>query len=250
MALFDLDGTPRCECGCGKEVNWWTERAQGHHNKTSEARDRLSKNNCMYDPEVVGNLVSRAVEVNRGRIHTSEEDSKRSTSMLRYYETHPERAREHSLALAGKPHAPEHCINLGKAKTRWCRTHPDEVKAAVEAMIAGQGRHPNNTEVAVLDLLEQFWPGEWEYVGDGKLWIGSETTQRNPDFVNRTKIALIESNGYFWHGPSRMSNETLVEFYNSYGYKCLVIEASVVNEVPLCCLEILDFCNSLKVGGN
>lgn len=54
---------------------------------------------------------------------------------------------------------------------------------------------PNKPETIILNILNKFFPNEWEYVGDYKFWVNGN----NPDFVNYNKKKIIEFFGNYWH---------------------------------------------------
>lgn len=67
-------------------------------------------------------------------------------------------------------------------------------------------------------ILEENFPSEWMYVGDGKITIEGY----RPDFINvNGKKLIIEAYGYYWHTPSE--EEQRKELFAKYGYKTLII---------------------------
>ena len=93
-----------------------------------------------------------------------------------------------------------------------------------KSMAEAWNRKPSRPELQLLSVLDKHFRGEWEYVGDGKVWIEG----RNPDFLNvNSKKLVIEMFGMFWHNPeffpNRLSEEELTAHYKKYGITCLVI---------------------------
>ncbi|MDO9581338.1 MAG: hypothetical protein Q7J06_12390 [Bacteroidales bacterium] len=79
-------------------------------------------------------------------------------------------------------------------------------------------RPPNKYERMFDKFLQDNFPSEWKYVGDGKLIID----RKNPDFINiNGKKAIIELWGDYWHKGD--DPERLIDFYGKYGYRTLVI---------------------------
>lgn len=67
-------------------------------------------------------------------------------------------------------------------------------------------------------ILECNFPGEWRYVGDGKVTIEGY----RPDFINcNGKKLVIEAYGNFWHKPEEEDKRK--ELFAKYGYRTLVI---------------------------
>lgn len=92
------------------------------------------------------------------------------------------------------------------------------------AQAKGQSRKPNKIERRLQSILDKYFPGQWEYTGDGKLLIYG----MRPDFANCDgRKDLIELFGDYWHGKrARKWAETelgKIMAYNSLDYRCLVI---------------------------
>jgi len=88
----------------------------------------------------------------------------------------------------------------------------------------GMQLKPNKPETALLELLNEYYPSEWEYVGDGKIVIERLT----PDFINTNgQKLIIEMFGDYWHGkgqkPNSISSEKRIQKYAKYGYRTLII---------------------------
>ena len=77
---------------------------------------------------------------------------------------------------------------------------------------------PNIAELKLLNLLEQHFPGQYAYTGDGKIVIDHLV----PDFTNcNGRKEVIELYGDYWHrGEDEVKK---VERYASFGFSCLVI---------------------------
>lgn len=77
---------------------------------------------------------------------------------------------------------------------------------------------PNNLEARLMKLLDQLYPSQWKYTGDGSLVLGG----KKPDFANvNGQKKLIELDGTWWH-RSR-SSELKRPIYASFGFDLLVI---------------------------
>jgi len=76
---------------------------------------------------------------------------------------------------------------------------------------------PNKCEVKILNILNESFPGEWEYTGDYSFWING----KNPDFVNFSRKLIIEHFGSFWHKGD--DPEERKSFFKKFGYETLVI---------------------------
>ena len=77
---------------------------------------------------------------------------------------------------------------------------------------------PNKPETALLKLLKELFPGEYEFVGDFKFWLDG----RNPDFMNvNGKKKLIELFGDYWHRNDDPKDR--IKHYKKFGFDTLVI---------------------------
>ena len=113
----------------------------------------------------------------------------------------------------------------------------DEYKDRVMAKTMKSAQiSPNLSETIVGNMLNEFFPNQWEYVGDGKLIIGG----KNPDYVhnNGSKLA-IECFGTYWHNPKlnkklkyHQTAEGRVEFLANYGYRTLILWERDIKSLP------------------
>jgi len=91
-------------------------------------------------------------------------------------------------------------------------------------MARGQVKKPNKPERKLLEFLNEFYPNQWKFTGDGSFWVG----KLNPDFIhtNSRKLA-IDLFGNYWHNkaglPPHKTELGRVMLMNAYGYKDLII---------------------------
>ncbi len=119
----------------------------------------------------------------------------------RYFQLHPEIARQNG-------------INFWK--------DPEKASRLI-------GHKPNKAEVKLDELLQRYFPYQWKYVGNGKVWLG----HRCPDFINvNGKKQLIELFGIHWHNALSSSERSY--HFSQFGFNTLVIwEEELRNELPL-----------------
>ncbi len=108
-------------------------------------------------------------------------------------------------------------------KQRWADKGNPKCIQMRKNMMAGMNLRPNKPETIVLNILNDSYPSQWKYTGDGQVIIGG----LNPDFINiNGKKLIIELFGDYWHTqklkPYRV-NEGRVDVYAEYGYKTLII---------------------------
>jgi len=114
---------------------------------------------------------------------------------------------------------PKYRVKISKlVKKTWKNYTKDQKHDRLAKMIRSSGKRPNKCEIVVNTILNNLYPGEYKYVGDGKVWIGNA----NPDFMNvNGQKKVIEFFGEFYH---KSSDEELRRcLFEKYGFKCLVI---------------------------
>jgi hypothetical protein len=82
---------------------------------------------------------------------------------------------------------------------------------------------PNKQEQKLNEILQSNFPGEFNYVGDGKVWFEGENHIFNPDFLSTNPKHIIELFGDYWHRNTEIKDKERLETYASLGYKTLVI---------------------------
>jgi hypothetical protein len=78
-------------------------------------------------------------------------------------------------------------------------------------------KKPNKMEKLLFDLLEETLPGEYEFVGDYKIWIEG----KNPDFINKDKSKIIEFFGDYWHRKDEEKPRIL--HFKNFGFDSMII---------------------------
>ena len=109
-------------------------------------------------------------------------------------------------------------------KKRW--QDPEWREKQLKAIFAGMYIKPTKPEKLLDKLLQELFPNEWRYIGDGSLLIG----YKNPDFVNvNGQKKIIEMNGDYWHseeltGRTKIEEEQQrIDHFAQYGYQTLII---------------------------
>ncbi len=91
---------------------------------------------------------------------------------------------------------------------------------------------PNGLELYLDCLLQNYFPDEWDYVGDGQVIINGLC----PDFINcNGKKQIIEIFGDYWHNRKNMkyyqTEEGRKEAFAKFGFSTLIIwESELINE--------------------
>ena len=87
-----------------------------------------------------------------------------------------------------------------------------------QKMFIKWGKRPNKTESYLNKILQDSFPNEWKYVGDGQVWIDG----KNPDFINiNGSKKIIELDGEYWHKDK--NSKERIKLFKKFGYETLVI---------------------------
>jgi very-short-patch-repair endonuclease len=108
---------------------------------------------------------------------------------------------------------------------------PEYREKNIRSRVAKAGLKPNGLERAFCDLLQNYFLGEWRYVGDGKIFIVGFV----PDFIHKEEDWIIELNGDYWHSfpEAREKDERKRKVYEKYGYKVLEVWESEFRSNPM-----------------
>jgi hypothetical protein len=126
----------------------------------------------------------------------------------------------------------------GRIKDLW--QDPEYREKTIRSTIAALKLKPNGLERTFCDLLQSYFPGEWRYVGDGKVFIAGFV----PDFIHKEENWIIELNGDYWHSSSeaRERDRRKKEAYEKTGYKVLEIWESEFSSDPMAVVDKITRC--------
>jgi len=118
-----------------------------------------------------------------------------------------------SLARRGVPKTPEY---KKKMRLKWQDSN------FISKMITLWNTKPNKAELALLNLLKEICPNQFEYNGDFSL--GISLNGYIPDFVNiNGRKQVIEFFGSYWHQKPSRGEKNRVKHYKEIGWDCLVV---------------------------
>lgn len=81
---------------------------------------------------------------------------------------------------------------------------------------------PTKPEKCLDKFLQQKYPNQWKYVGDGSFWMRVDGGFVNPDFINiNGQKKIIELFGAHWHKLEE--EQQRIDLFAKYGYQTLVI---------------------------
>jgi hypothetical protein len=121
--------------------------------------------------------------------------------------------------------------------------NPEYREHTVKTSHLAQNIHPNKPETIIGNMLDNLFPNNWKFVGDGSVVIEGY----NPDFINiNGKKQIIEFFGDYWHGEkARTYQETepgRIELFKKYGYNTLVIWGKELKHPETVMSKIREFC--------
>jgi len=121
--------------------------------------------------------------------------------------------------IKGRKKSEEHKKNLSKAKTNQWK---DENFA--KKMIMCWGFKPNKKELILDRILQDNFPEQWRYVGDGQIIIGGLC----PDFINVDgKKLIVELFGDYWHNRKNIrynsTEEGRKKAFREFGFDTLIL---------------------------
>jgi very-short-patch-repair endonuclease len=148
-----------------------------------------------------------------------------------------ETGRKISKALKGRKMSQIHKDKIGlKSKGR---KHTEQTKknhsivmkkkwedpAYAKKMFKAYAMKPTKPELQMEALLNELFPKEYKYVGDGDVWIAGKC----PDFINcNGQKKIIEVYGDYWHKDDNPQDR--IDIFEPYGYQTLVIWASEIDD--------------------
>jgi len=95
----------------------------------------------------------------------------------------------------------------------------------VKKQILSRNIFPNKTEISFLSILNDLYPSEWKYVGDGQVIINGKC----PDYINiNGQKKIIELFGDYWHKDQNPEDRKAI--FAPFGYSTLVIWESELKD--------------------
>ena len=225
-----------CECGCGQRVKPGTRFVKGHHVKvpgrknSDETRQKMSESAYNRKPWVPRQCECGCGQwVNKYRRFISGHNTRVEQIGFTWNDEH---RKNHAAAMKGRvfSDAGREALRIVRKRDMAKPERREQIRQTLQNkwkdkkfadyMLNAQSRshNPNKSEQYLFDFLESFWPGMWEYTGDGSVWING----KNPDFIHKNgKKLIVELFGDYWHRGQDPKNRE--EAFSVFGYKTLVI---------------------------
>ncbi len=235
-----------CACGCGEFVKMGRVYLKGHwsrgKHRSKEVREKIRAADRSYtQTETYRQKMS---EAKKGFVHSEETKEKMRQAAL------------------GRHFSKEHCLNISKAtkgkpkvfsishrkalsrKMQVCWNDPKFKAKRLACLKVGHCTFPNKPERKLRRILKDLFPGEYKYVGDGKVWINS----KNPDFINiNGQKKIIEMFGDYWHSkehtgiPNEKHERIRRRIFAKYGYETLIVWQKELQHVSALRRKLKDF---------
>ncbi len=101
---------------------------------------------------------------------------------------------------------------------QWKNYSEEERNYHIQKILLGNSLKPNLLEIKFDKFLQENFPNEWKYVGDGQFILSGKC----PDFINiNGKKIIIELFGNYWHKSE--DPKIRKDIFGRYGYKTLII---------------------------
>lgn len=226
-----------CACGCGGRI-----QVQPHHKyyRIPQYIHGHNHKNRRQDPE----HIRKRSQALTGRIRSSEECEKQrqiALGLWRDPDYVEKQVHSRSVSTLFQNRGPK----LSAAAKRNFRD-PDYLRRRIETL----GASPNKTEILLQSILDEHFPNQWEFVGDGQLIIAGKC----PDFVHRECKLLIELFGDYWHSeevtgvPKKQHEQERIQLFESEGYQTLVIWEHEMSNTDQLVRAVQDFCSGVVYG--
>ena len=177
-----------------------------------------------------------------GKYHTKDTIQKISKSKTGTH--YSEKARKNHKGMLNKHHTEE--TKREKSKTQkqlW--QNPEYKEKQLKAMFKSLDIKPNKPEQLLNSILQQLFPNQYKYVGDGQKVIAGKC----PDFINESKHKIIELFGDYWHseeftGRNKIDEEQMKigHFSKHGGYQTLIIWEHELNDLNKLKIKLIEFC--------
>lgn len=192
-----------CNCGCCRVSEGESIFGGQHHTEESKKKIReASRNMSLSTRKKIG-------EASRGRHQT--EEAKKKIGEKNKRKTRSPELRQRLREANKNPSADLRKRNSEAHKKLW--KDSEYVKKQMASRLVSQ----NKAEKTLQGILDRNFPGQWRFVGDGRVIINGKC----PDFINEKKKFIIELFGDYWHKLEEV--EPRIKFFENYGYKTLII---------------------------
>lgn len=131
-------------------------------------------------------------------------------------------------------------INVDRINSLW--GNPEKAAEMLRNSRIVTGCKLNNCERQVETILNEMYPGVWEFVGDGTKVI----YRYCPDFINEKDKLILEFFGGYWHNRTgeKERDAKRIEAFSRYGYETIVIWENELKDIEAVKNKIRNFCEN------
>jgi very-short-patch-repair endonuclease len=205
-----------------------------HHSKAT--RKKMSKAKAGKRHPLFGKKHSNATRKKMSKANSGENHPMWGKKLSEIIRRKIGRAQLGNTSWLGKRHTEITRSRMSKTKKKLFRNIEYKTRILREARKALHIR-PNKPEKLLYKSLQKAFSKQWEYVGDGKFWLGG----KNPDFVNKKKKRIIEMAGAYWHDKGYPRERRRI--FSKYGFKTLVIWESQLKNLDKVLERVQRFTN-------
>jgi len=234
-----------CECECGEETKWnrrygrWNRFISGHNTKTKKSRSAMSlrtRGKASWNKGLTKETDQRVLKYSQkggkarkgkpGRTISEEEkqiigkaNSIKMTALWQDEEYRDRQRKSHEGKIQTKEsNEKKSRANKISIKKLWDNMSDEKKSARIMKTLQSNCICPNRKEKILFAILENLYPGEWEYA----LNINFMLNGKCPDFVNvNGQKKIIELFGDYWHRNDNPQDR--IDVFTPFGYDTLVI---------------------------
>lgn len=176
-------------------------------------------------------------KTNKGRIVSEETRKKLSENngMKR-----PEIKEKHLLACRSEERRRKIGIKISIiSRKRW--KNPDYAERVIKNILKATRLRPTKPEIELNSLLNNLFPNEYKYVGDGEIIING----KNPDFINENQKKIVELYGDYFHNPKffpkTQSESERIETFSKFGFSVLIVWEHELKNTEILSEKLINF---------
>lgn len=131
-------------------------------------------------------------------------------------------------------------INTDRINSLW--SNPVKAAEMLRNSRIATGCKLNDCERRIETILNEMYPGLWEFVGDGTKVI----YRYCPDFINEKDKLILEFFGGYWHNRTgeKERDAKRIEVFSRYGYETIVIWENELKDIEAVKNKIRNFCEN------
>ncbi len=124
--------------------------------------------------------------------------------------------------------------------------NPEYKEKQLKAIFKGHRLLPNRPEKLITTLLQELFPNQWKYIGDGKD-EDSIVAGKCPDFIHVSQKKIIEHFGDYHHGegrtgiPNEQHERERIDYFAQFGYQTLIVWEHELENINVLRQKILEF---------